>query len=351
MGEGLAIAHQSQKRRGRTMRITEAWISATATVAGPTEVRGPLGASFDVPLQNDLLGERSWERAEWRMGQRAVGLLAQRLGIAITDFDLMLAGDLTNQITASTFAARELDIPFLGTFTACATFAEALGLAALLCDGGYAHLVCVAVTSHHHAVERQYRFPTELGNQRPPCAQWTATGAAAVAVSAEAGGHPVARIEGFTPGRVIDYRITDPFDMGSAMAPAAADTLAAHLEDMGRQPGEYGAIYTGDLGRVGVPICEELLRDRGIDLSLHDCGIELYDPAHQDVHAGGSGTACSALVFGASVLPRLAQDWSAICLVGTGALHSPTTYQQRESIPAIAHAVSVCRPDRRKEGV
>jgi stage V sporulation protein AD len=332
----------SGRRRGRTLCLSDAWVTGWASVAGPAEGRGPLGKGFDEVVADHLLGEPSWERAETALHRRAFRRLCQGLARTGSDFDLLLAGDLLNQTVATSFAARDTDVPFCGLYNACATLAEALGLAALLCDGGYCRRVAVVVTSHHDAAERQYRFPTELGSQRPPTAQWTATGAAAFAVEAGAGDRASARLTAFTPGRVLDYAVRDPFNMGAAMAPAAADTLSAHLADLGLAPGAYGAIYTGDLARVGVPICEELLRARGLDLHLRDCGQELYDPSHQDVHAGGSGAACSGLVCAARILPDLkAGAYSRACLCATGALHSPTTCQQGESIPGIAHAVTL----------
>lgn len=336
-----ATAPPMERRRGRTILFQDAWITGAASVAGPTEGRGPLRDRFDEVAEDHLLGQKSWESAESELLRRAFAHLCEQMGLGHGDFDLLLAGDLLNQTVATAFAARDVDVPFCGLYNACATFAEAMGLAAALCDGGYCRRVAVATSSHHDAAERQYRFPTEFGNQRPPSAQWTATGAGAVAIEAAAGQRAWARIAAFTPGRVMDYGIQDPFNMGAAMAPAAADTLAAHVADLGLHPGDYGAVYTGDLARVGVPVCEDMLRARGTDLCLRDCGVELYDPRHQDVHAGGSGAACCALVCTARILPDLrAGAYHRALLCSTGALHSTTTYQQGESIPAVAHAVT-----------
>ena len=336
------------RRRGRTLLPRDAWIAGAASVAGPTEGRGPLGGSFDRVETGHLLGQPSWEMAEAELARRAFSRLCDKLAVRPVDFDLLLGGDLLNQTVASSFAARALEVPMCGLYAACATFAEGLGLAATLCDAGFCRRVAVIVSSHHDAAERQYRFPTELGSQRPPTAQWTATGAVAVAVaSTAAGGGPV-RLTAFTPGRVVDFAVQDPYHMGAAMAPAAADTLAALLEDLQLEPAAVGPVYTGDLARAGLPLCEALLAQRGIRLSLRDCGVELYDPGHQDVHAGGSGAACSALVTAARILPDLtagAHTWT--CLCATGALHSPTTYQQGESIPGIAHAVVLERAGQR----
>ena len=340
--DAATLTRATARRTGRTLRFAEAWVTAAAAVAGPTEGRGPLGAAFDEVCPNHLLGCATWERAESELQRRALQQLCARLGVQPGDFDLLLAGDLLNQNVATSFAAREVDVPLCGLYNACATFGEGLGLAGALCDGGYCRRVAVVVSSHHDAAERQYRFPIELGNQRPPSAQWTATGAVAVAVEAGAGARAAARLAAFTPGRVVDFVVRDPFNMGAAMAPAAADTLAAQFSDLGLHPGDYGAVFTGDLARVGVPLCEELLRGRGLDLRLRDCGSELYDPAHQDVHAGGSGAACSALVFAARILPELRGGrFGRACLCATGALHSPTTFQQGESIPGLAHAVTL----------
>ena len=335
-----AAAPASVRRRGRTLVLRDAWIAGAASVAGPTEGRGPLGGRFDRIETGHLLGQPSWEMAEAELARRAFSRLCAKLQLQPGDFDLLLGGDLLNQTVASSFAARSLEVPLCGLYAACATFAEGLGLAATLCDAGFCRRVAVTVSSHHDAAERQYRFPTELGSQRPPTAQWTATGAVAVAVTAAvAGGGPVC-LTAFTPGRVVDFAIQDPYHMGAAMAPAAADTIAALLGDLQLRPDALGPVYTGDLARAGVPLCEALLEQRGLQLTLRDCGVELYDPASQDVHAGGSGAACSALVAAARILPDLVAGVSErVCLCATGALHSPTTYQQGESIPGIAHAV------------
>ena len=342
MNDAATVSAQAaQRRAGRTMRLQDVSITGAVSVAGPAEGRGPLGHAFDEVTGDHLVGKKTWEQADSALVTRAFQRLCERLGYQQGAFDLLLGGDLLNQTVASSFAARGTDLPFCGLYNACATFGEALGLAAVLCDGGYCQRVAVAVSSHHDAAERQYRFPTELGSQRPPSAQWTATGAVAVAVEAGAPSSAIARIAAFTPGKVFDYGIKDPFNMGAAMAPAAADTLAVHLQDLGLQPGDYDAVFTGDLARVGVPLCEQLLRARDIDLHLRDCGQELYDPTHQDVHAGGSGAACSALVTAARILPSLRDgEYRRICLCATGALHSTTTYQQGESIPGVAHAVT-----------
>ena len=328
-------------RTGRTLRLHHASITGAFAIAGPAEGRGPLGQAFDEVTDGHLLSQPTWEQAESLMMQRAVQRLCRMQGRQPREFDLLLAGDLLNQNISSGFAAAALDVPYLGLYNACATFAQGLGLAATLCASGACERAIVAVSSHHDAAERQYRFPTELGNQRPPSAQWTATGAVAVSIARD-GGRGLPRITAFTPGRVMDFGVKDPLQMGAAMAPAAADTLAAHLRDLGRAPDRYDALYTGDLGSVGLRICAQLLDGLGAHTALRDCGVELYDPRQQDVHAGGSGTACSALVFAARLLPALREGrWRRACLCGTGCLHSVATYQQGCAIPTIAHAVTI----------
>ena len=335
----------AQARRP-TMRFTRPVpVMAAVTVAGPAEQAGPLGGRFDRLLADHLVGQRTWEMAEAHFQEMAAEMAIAAAGLRRQDIDAVLGGDLQNQLGATGFAARIIDLPMLGLYGACATCGEGLLLGAALCDAGFCRHVLVVVSSHHHAAERQFRFPTEFGTQLPPTAQWTATGSVAVAVEAGARERALARLTAFTPGRVVDYRVKDPFHMGAAMAPAAADTLAVHLDALALPAPAYGAIYSGDLGGVGAPLCTDLLRAAGWDVPLRDCGRELYDPSHQDVHAGGSGAACSALVFAARILPALhSGTYRRACLCTTGALHSPTTYQQGESIPSVAHAVSLESP-------
>ena len=319
-------------------------VVGAAAVGGPMEGAGPLGKQLDHVYPDRLLGQRTWEQAESRMLYDAVVRCCEKTGIALADVDLLYAGDLLNQIISSSFAARDLDIPYIGLFGACSTFTLGLGLAAMAVDGGYARRAIAAVSSHHDTAERQYRFPTEFGGQRPLTAQWTATGAAAVLVGepGQTGASGVA-ITHITFGRVIDTGLKDPFDMGSCMAAAAADTIQRHFEDTGRSFSDYDQVATGDLARVGHPVATEVLLKAGYDPGdrFTDCGILLYDPNKQDVHAGGSGCACSGIVFITYFLPQLSDGrLRRLLLVATGCLHSKTSYQQRESIPTVAHAIA-----------
>ncbi len=315
-------------------------ILSVAAVAGPMEGRGPLGGKFDEVLPDQLLGQKSWEQAEAKILEKAIRAALAKARVTESDVDLLISGDLLNQLLASTFGARGLDIPFFGIYGACACWTEGLTLAAALLDGGYVDRTVVAASSHHLSAERQFRYPTEFGVQRPPTATWTATGAGAAVLAYEGRGP---RVTHATPSRLIDVGFKDPYDLGAAMAPAAADTIVQHLRDCGRTPEDYDLIITGDLGRVGKPMAEELIREAGFDVTpvFDDCGLRLYGP-QQDVHAGGSGCACSALTFNADLFPLLAGgQLGRVLLVSTGAMFSPTSYQQGESIPCVAYAVAI----------
>lgn len=315
-------------------------VKSVASVVGPREGQGPLGSLFDMVYSDTLFGETSWEKAETRMLRQAMDLALAKASLDQTQIDFLLAGDLLNQIISSSYMAREYDIPYVGLYGACATMCEGLAVASLLVSGGFARNVAVASSSHHDTAERQYRYPTEFGYQRVPTSQWTATAAGAAIVGA-AGTGP--RIEAVTIGRVQDVGIIDPNDMGSAMAPAFADTVWRHLSDMSRKPEDYDLVLSGDLGKVGVSIARWLLRQKGIVLdTVHqDAGLLLYE-MKPEIGAGGSGCGCIASVFAAKFWPELFNGTlSRILLVATGALHSPTSCQQGESIPSIAHAVAI----------
>lgn len=314
---------------------------SSATVAGPKESLGPLSAFFDRSYNDTILKEKSFERAECHMMEEACHLALAKAGLSPDDIDYFIAGDLLNQVISASFCARRLAVPFLGIYGACSTLTEGLSIGAMLLQGGFARNILVATSSHNCSAERQYRYPTEYGYQRPGYAQWTVTGAGAVVLSSEAGEGPC--LESITIGKVVDAGIKDPFALGVAMAPAAADTIYNHFVDMAREPSYYNLILTGDLGGVGKKLNEDILAGKGFAITPNysDCGVLLYYP-HQQVGAGGSGCACSALVFlGYFYEKMLKKELQRVLLVATGALHSPTTYLQRESMPAIAHAVSL----------
>lgn len=315
-------------------------VCASSTIVGPMEAAGPLGKYFDKVLPDTKYGEKCWEGTESKMLKEVCETVIRNAKLTEQDIDLIVTSDLLNQLAASNYAVREVPISHLGVYSACASYAEGMIIAGMALTGGFAEKAVVAVSSHHDAAERQYRFPTELGVQRPPWAQWTVTGAAATYLCAEPA---ELRLTEGTIGRVVDYGIKDPYDMGGAMAPAAADTIEAHLRDLGRSPDYYDMILTGDLGAYGLGLLRQLLAKRGIemDTQLEDCGALIYDRDKQDVHSGGSGMACSAAVFNSYVVKQFRQRRiRRALLVCTGALHNPTRVKQSESIPTVAHAVS-----------
>jgi len=315
-------------------------IISTATIVGPKEGEGPLAKYFDLILANSIYGEKSWEKAEKKILKEAVEMAVKKSHVPNSDIEFFLAGDLLNQIISASFAARELGFPFLGLYGACSTIAESMGIGAMMVDGGFADNVVVATSSHFCTAERQFRMPLESGNQRPPTAQWTVTGAGAAVISSKPQ-NP--RITHVTFGRVIDMGSSDANDMGTAMAPAAVDTIVRHFEDTGRSPEYYDLILTGDLASYGKDIAEELLKQKGYNISQNysDCGMMMFRP-DQDVHAGASGCACAATVTcGYIYKEMLKKTFNKILLVATGALLSTTSTQQGETIPCIAHAVSI----------
>lgn len=387
------------KKRGNQSVIFEEkpLIRGRGTVVGQKEGEGPLAENFDIILKDDMYGEKSWEKAESKMLKEAMLKAVNRAGITEKDIDVMLSGDLLNQLMSSSFMARDLHIPFLGLYGACSTMTESLVLGSMLIDGGFAKNVLVGASSHFCTAERQFRMPVEHGNQRPPSAQWTATAAGSVVVSAVsaggsagnvvggpasgdsaggpasgrltgsqaqadslggskvqpggAGGMMVSgqnrvRVEAATIGKVIDAGIKDANQMGAAMAPAAVDTLLNHLEDTGRNLDYYDLVVTGDLGFIGKDIMMDLLADAGINKKMifshyDDCGTMLFTK-EQDVHGGGSGCGCSASVFAGFLLKKMEQGkLKKLLLMSTGAMLSTISPLQGESIPGIAHAVSL----------
>ena len=318
-------------------------ILAWASVAGQKEAQGPYGEQFDVVIPDELNGQNSFEAAERAMLETAVKQCAAHGGKTLNEIQLLLAGDLLNQIISAGFAARNLQIPFYGLYGACSTMSESLSLGSMIADGGYADRLICATCSHFCTAERQYRAPLELGNQRTPTAQWTVTGAGAVMLGGgEAAQHAKIRMTHTTCGKVIDLAISDQNNMGAAMAPAAADTISAHLKDLHRGFDDYDLIVTGDLGVLGRQLLMELLRQKGVSVvpdKLFDCGCEIFSP-EQDTHAGGSGCGCAASMLCAHILPQLAcGKLRRVLFLATGALLSPTSSMQGESIPGVAHAV------------
>ncbi|UVI32985.1 stage V sporulation protein AD [Paenibacillus spongiae] len=317
-------------------------IGGAATVVGPFEGQGPLANDFDIIHGDIRLGQDSWEEAERTLLEEAAKLAIENAGLTKDQVNFHLGGDLMNQIISTSFAARTLTIPYLGVFGACSTSMESLAIAANLVNSGSAKHVLASACSHNATAEKQFRYPTEYGSQKPPTAQFTVTGAGACVVASHKEGPFVTSA---TIGRVIDMGIADPFNMGAAMAPAAVDTIEAHFRDLRIGPDHYDLIITGDLSKVGYEIASDLLRKHNIPMQkteFKDCGMMIYDYDKQTVQAGASGCGCSAVVTYGHLLKKLRNnELSRILVVATGALLSPISFQQGESIPCIAHAVSI----------
>ena len=312
-----------------------------ANVGGKFEANGPLAGHFDLLCTDSFFGKDTWEQAESAMQQEALTRALEKGGLTPGDVDYVLAGDLLNQCIGSSFGLRDFGIPFFGLYGACSTMGESLMLAALLIDGGFARLAAAQASSHFCTAERQYRMPVPYGSQRTPTAQWTATAAGCTILSAQGPGPYLTHV---TCGKIVDKGITDANNMGAAMAPAAYDTLRAFFTDTKTGPADYDAIFTGDLGELGHEIVTDFFRQDGVDMTKNyfDCGMLLYDREKQDMHAGGSGCGCSAAVFNGYLLTGLKQGrWRRILFAPTGALLSPTSSFQGESIPGICHLVCV----------
>ncbi|WP_418973186.1 stage V sporulation protein AD [Allofournierella sp.] len=328
-------------RKGDTILFeTPPAIAEFAAVGGKREGEGPLAARFDLLFEENSLGQETWEQSESQLQRHCLDLALQKANLAAAQLDLILAGDLENQCTASAYTLREVDVPFTGLYGACSTMAEALGLAACLAAAGFVNHAAAMTSSHFCAAERQFRTPLVYGGKRAPTAQWTAT-AAGCCILAGKGQGPF--VKSVTFGRVRDYEIKDINNMGAAMAPAAAETILRHCADTKRTPGDFDAVFTGDLGIVGTRLLKEILEKEGLKLDNHqDCGLLLYDIDSQDVQAGGSGAGCSASVLCAHVLPALrAGKLKKVLFLSTGALMSQITFLQGESIPGVAHLVEL----------
>lgn len=333
-------------RRGDTLLFpTPPVVAAHAAIGGKKEGEGPLAACFDALSADNFFGQSSWEAAEKELALQTARLCLKKAQTTPEKVSLVLAGDLQAQCTASSYAMRELGIPFAGLFGACSTMAEALGLGAALCSAGMADGLLAMTSSHFCAAERQFRTPLSYGAVRTPTAQWTATAAGACLLRPAGEGVQLCAV---TFGRVQDYKIKDINNMGAAMAPAAASTLLHYFADTHTEPQEFDCIYTGDLGQVGSSLLRELLAAEGLLVKNHvDCGCILFDAAEQQVKSGGSGPGCCAAVLCGHILPRLLRrSQKRVLFVATGALMSQTTFLQKESIPAVAHLVELRAPEK-----
>ena len=316
-------------------------IVGTYSIVGPKEGEGPLNNYFDLILEDDMWGQETFEKAESKIQEETIKNAIEDAKLTSKDIDYLISGDLLNQIISSTYTARQIDIPYFGLYGACSTMTQSLSLGAMLIDGGFADKIVCATSSHFSSAERQFRFPLEYGSQRNFSAQWTVTGAGATVLSSTGKGPYITYV---TTGKIIDMGLKDASNMGAAMAPAAIDTLLTHFQDTGYSPSDYDLIISGDLGTVGKSIVLDIMKKEGYDLEgmYTDCGVEIFDQKDQDTHAGGSGCACAATVLNGYVYKEIMNgSFDRVLVMATGALHSKTINEQGESIPGIAHAVTI----------
>ncbi len=328
------------KRTGaQTVVLDGVAVESFACVGGPMEGKGPLREFFDELSEDSFFGEKTWEKGESLMQKHALNHAIEHGNLQPKDIDMIFAGDLLNQCIGSSFALRDASIPFYGLYGACSTMGESLSLASMMVAAGFAERAAAMTSSHFCTAERQYRMPVPYGSQRTPTAQWTATAAGCCIVSSKGKGP---RITHATTGKIVDKGIIDPNNMGAAMAPAAYDTLRALFRDTKTSPKDYDLIVTGDLGKLGHAIVQDFFARDGVDMSKNysDCGLLLYDLEAQDMHCGASGCGCSASVLNGYLLKGMREGkWNRIIFAPTGALLSPTSSFQGESIPGICHAI------------
>lgn len=316
-------------------------IMSGAAIVGKKEGEGPLGGLFDMIGEDPMFGTDSWEEAESTLQKETAGLAIAKAGLKDWQIRMIYAGDLLAQSVASSFGIADLQIPVYGLYGACSTMGEALSLGSMAVAGGYGEYVLAITSSHFGSAEKEFRFPLAYGNQRPLSATWTVTGSGACVLGRQGG---KARITGLTTGKIIDYGVKDPLNMGACMAPAACDTIYQNFMDHNRMPEDYDKIVTGDLGKVGQQILWDLLAEKGYDIRKQhmDCGLKIYDGKTQDTHSGGSGCGCAAAVFASYILPKIGSgEWRRVLFVPTGALLSKVSFNEGQNIPGIAHAVVV----------
>lgn len=321
------------------IKFNEIYVKTQASVVGKTEANGPLKAYFDMCERDEYFGTDTWEKAESEMAHRTLNLLLGKAKLSPEELELICGGDLLNQCVASSYGVKELGVPFLGLYGACSTFSEAVICGSTFIHSGGVENAVAFASSHFCSAEKQYRFPLEYGGQRTPTAQNTVTGCGAVLLGKEKS--PI-KVENAMIGRIVDAGITDVNNMGAAMAKSAADTLTRYFSKSPLTPSDFDVIATGDLGREGYEICCELLKDSLPELAdkYTDCGMLIYDLEGQDVHCGGSGCGCSAVVTTGYFFDKLYKgEANNILLLSTGALMNPNTVFQGQSISGIAHAV------------
>lgn len=323
------------------------FIIEAAAIVGKKEGEGPFGPLFDKVEEDGFFGKKTWEEAEGELQRQTAEKVLEKAKLTRMDMRYVFAGDLLEQMTASTFGLMGYEIPLIGIYGACSTMGEGLMLASMITAAGYADYTLAVASSHFAAAEKEFRFPLNYGSQRPLSATWTVTGCGAVIVGAEGmyGGNkkrPNARVTGVTTGKVIDYGQKDSMNMGACMAGAACDTIYQNFMDFGRRPEDYDRIITGDLGYVGKTLLLSLLKEKGFDITKQhdDCGILIFNQEKQDTHSGGSGCGCSGAMFAAHILRQVEKGaWKRVLFLPTGALLSKVSFNENRTVPGIAHGV------------
>ena len=332
------------KRVGKSsVKFDDLYLRISSTVSGPKEGSGPLSGYFDHSFTENHCNEENWEQAEIHLQDSAIKIALDKLGIEENEIDVIVGGDLNNQLGVTNYTVRNYQIPFLGVYAACSTLTESMYVASVLVDSGLFDNALTITSSHNSTSERQFRYPTEYGAQKPNSTTSTATGAGATIISKIASSIKITK---GTVGKIIDPDLTDTQDMGRTMAPAAADTFLQHLKDFEIDPSEYDLILTGDLSKYGSDIFKKIVMEYGYDIekNYNDAGLMLYDLERQHVFAGGSGCGCITLVALSYVVNALKVGlYKKVLLIATGALLNPIMTAQSESIPAIAHAIVIER--------
>ncbi len=321
---------------------TNAKILYSSSVVGHKEHDGPIGSCFDTYDKTDKFGQKTWEKAENEMQKRALTIALTKANLTPNDIGALYAGDLLNQCIGSAYGLLDFDIPYFGLYGACSTAIEGLILSSISLTGGFFERCAVVTSSHFCSAEQQYRTPLEYGGQRSPTAQWTVTGSGAFILGNE--NCSGVKITEALPGIVFDKGVNDAANMGAAMMPAALDTLLRYFRLSGTSPSEYDGIFTGDLGLEGSTLLKEFMQSEGLALGdkYFDCGNIIFDREYQDVHSGGSGCGCSAVVLASYILPKLKSgELKNALVIGTGAMMSPSSLKQGLSIPAIAHLIKL----------
>ena len=324
-----------------TFKYKNVYINETSTVTGPYEAKGPLAKFYDKTYEDFYFGEKTWEQAETKAINDSVEILLNKINKKNSNIDIHIGGDLLNQIVATNYASAKIGIPLVGIYSACATSTLSLMLASNMIEANQIKNAIVTASSHNNSAEKQFRNPVEYGGPKKIYSTFTTTGCASCYLSGQKSN---IKIESATLGTVIDMGVTDVFNMGAVMAPAAAKVISDHLKDTGRTIDYYDLVLTGDLGKVGKMILREYIKkEYNINLkNYNDAACMIFDIDNQPVYMGGSGPACLPLVAYTHVINKMKNNkLNKVLLVATGALMNPSMCNQHLSIPSISHAISL----------